>query len=194
MQRIRLIIVPGIIAILIFFSIELFNTITDEPQPQELVDTIDYEGYSERINTIRFDTNGKVNYTLQATRQVSYKNAVTALEEPFIQLYRDGDSHWNITANSGKISTPSDRSNSDEQIDFIGDVEVYQLDKFGNRTILTTDFLSMDPAQEILSTDFFVTMYSENHEQSAIGMQVDLTNDEYIFQRQVKGRYAAEIN
>ena len=194
MQRIRVIIVPGIVAILIFFSIELFNTITDNPQPQELVGTIDYEGYSEGINTIRFDTDGKVDYTLQAVRQVSYKNAVTELEEPFIQLFRGGDSHWNITANSGKISTSSDRLNSDEQVDFIGNVEVYQLDEFGNRTVLTTDFLSMDPAQEILSTESFVTMYSENHEQSAIGMQVDLTNDEYIFQREVKGTYAAEIN
>jgi LPS export ABC transporter protein LptC len=194
MQRIRLILIPGLVAILIFFSIELFDRVTDEHAPDETVSTIDYEGYSEGINSIRFDAQGKVDYTLQAIRQISYKNAVTELEEPLIQLYKDGDSHWKITANTGKISASADGSNKFDQIDLIGEVEVYQLDEFGNRTVLSTDFLSVDPTQEILNTDSPVNMYSGNHEQSAIGMQVNLTNDEYIFHRQVRGRYAAQSN
>jgi LPS export ABC transporter protein LptC len=194
MQQFKLILVAGVVALLIFFSIEFYNQLSNEAQIQENVNVVDYEGYSEGINTIRFNAEGKVDYTLQAVRQISYKNAITELEEPLIQLYRGSDSHWNITANSGTISTSSEGQTNDEQIDLIGEVEVYQLDSFGNRTVLTTDFLSIDPVQEILTTESLVTMYSENHEQSAIGMRANLNNDEFLFQREVRGRYAAESN
>lgn len=194
MQQIRFILTAGLVAILIFSSIELFDRVTDKPEPEELISAIDYEGYSEGINTIHFNAQGKVDYTLQAIRQVSYKNAVTELEEPVIQLYGYGDSHWNITAKLGRISASSDIGKDIDRIDLIGEVEVFQLDEFGNRTVLSTDFLSVDPIQEILNTDAFVTMYSENHEQSALGMTVDLANDEYIFYQEVRGRYAAQSN
>jgi LPS export ABC transporter protein LptC len=154
------------------------------------VSTLSFEGYSEGVNTIIFDAEGKIDYTLQATKQITYSDDVTELEKPFIQLYQDDDTHWNITADSGKLSTASDNSNDINRIDLAGDVEVFQFDSLGNRTVIATDFLTVDPINELLNTEVLVTIFSEDLEQTAIGMQADLSSDEYVFLRQTRGRYA----
>ncbi|MBL4820653.1 MAG: LPS export ABC transporter periplasmic protein LptC [Gammaproteobacteria bacterium] len=194
MQRIRFVIVPGLVAILIFFSIDLFDRITDEPDPAEVTTTVVYDGYSEGINTILFNALGEVDYTLQARRQVSYQNAISEFEEPLIQLYRAGNTHWKITAESGKVSTTGDESVGFNQIDLAGSVEVRQMDEFGNQTLFSTEFLSVDPTRETMNTDLPVTMTSDNITQSAIGMSINLSNDEAVFQREVRGRYATQSN
>ena len=186
MQRIGLIIVPGIIAIALFVGINSFDTLTNEVDTPISSSSLDFNAYSEGINTILYDSQGNINYTLQAERQVHYNDDSTEFEKPFIRLFQDGDSRWNIVANSGRIPA-ADRAL--EKIELLGDVQVYSLDKFGNRTLMSTEFLTLNPESEILETDQPVSVVTSALHLTSIGMIAKLKTDEITFQREIRGRY-----
>lgn len=191
MQRFSILVIPGLLASLVFLAVEYFDQAVESPQSPEATVEIAYNGYSEGINSVHFDEQGNIRYTMRADRQVSYPDAETTLEEPHIQLHQENDIHWDITARSGIVSSARENPADIEDIILNGDVEVYQIDRLGNRTVLATDVLTIDPTLDILTTDTVVTMSGDTFEQSAIGMRVDLNNEEYVFHREVKGRYAA---
>lgn len=195
MQRAGLIIVPGIIAIALFVGINSFETLSINSTTETTGNSLDFNAYSEGINTILYDAAGNIDYTLQAERQVHYNDDTTELEKPFIRLFQDGDSRWNIVAESGRIS--SARTAPDTTVDRIelrGDVQVYSLDALGNRTLMSTEFLTLDPDLEILETDRAVSVVTQSIEQSSIGMIANLRQDEITFLREIKGRYEQATN
>ncbi|MDE0980560.1 MAG: LPS export ABC transporter periplasmic protein LptC [Gammaproteobacteria bacterium] len=195
MQRIGLIIVPGIIAIALFVGINSFDTLSNEADAPITNSSLDFNAYSEGINTILYDTQGNINYTLQAERQVHYNDDSTEFEKPFIRLYQDGDSHWSIAANSGRI--PAVETTADgalEKIELLGDVQVYSLDDFGNRTLMSTEFLTLNTQAEILETDQPVSVVTSAFQLSSIGMIAKLRTDEITFLREIRGRYEQATN
>ena len=195
MQRIGLIIVPGIIAIALFVGINSFDTLSNEADAPITNSSLDFNAYSEGINTILYDTQGNINYTLQAERQVHYNDDSTEFEKPFIRLYQDGDSHWSIAANSGRI--PAVETTADgalEKIELLGDVQVYSLDDFGNRTLMSTEFLTLNTQAEILETDQPVSVVTSAFQLSSIGMIAKLRTDEITFLREIRGRYDQATN
>ncbi|MCB1670127.1 MAG: LPS export ABC transporter periplasmic protein LptC [Gammaproteobacteria bacterium] len=197
MQLIRFLLIPGLLAVVIFLGLDYVDRNRDSTDPETTPPPIAFNGYSEGINSVQFDAAGKIRYTLSASRQVSYLNSETALEEPVIQLYQENDSRWNIVARSGRIMAnrqASEVSEDIEEIVFSGNVEVKQLDDTGNRIVLLTDTLDIDPAGEVLSTNAIVTMMGDGFEQSATGMRLNLNTEDYLFYRDVKGRYAATQN
>ena len=195
MQRIGLIIVPGIIAIALFVGINSFDTLSNEADAPITNSSLDFNAYSEGINTILYDSQGNINYTLQAERQVHYNDDSTEFEKPFIRLYQDGDSHWSIAANSGRI--PAVETTADgalEKIELLGDVQVYSLDDFGNRTLMSTEFLTLNTQAEILETDQPVSVVTSAFQLSSIGMIAKLRTDEITFLREIRGRYEQATN
>jgi len=195
MQRIGIIIVPGIIAIALFVGINSFDTLSNEADAPITNSSLDFNAYSEGINTILYDTQGNINYTLQAERQVHYNDDSTEFEKPFIRLYQDGDSHWSIAANSGRI--PAVETTADgalEKIELLGDVQVYSLDDFGNRTLMSTEFLTLNTQAEILETDQPVSVVTSAFQLSSIGMIAKLRTDEITFLREIRGRYEQATN
>ena len=195
MQRIGLIIVPGIIAIALFVGINSFDTLSNEADAPITNSSLDFNAYSEGINTTLYDTQGNINYTLQAERQVHYNDDSTEFEKPFIRLYQDGDSHWSIAANSGRI--PAVETTADgalEKIELLGDVQVYSLDDFGNRTLMSTEFLTLNTQAEILETDQPVSVVTSAFQLSSIGMIAKLRTDEITFLREIRGRYEQATN
>ena len=195
MQRIGLIIAPGIIAIALFVGINSYDTLSNETDAPSTSSSLDFNAYSEGINTILYDAEGNINYTLQAERQVHYNDDTTELEKPFIRLYQDGDSRWNIVANSGRISaTGTTADTALDRIDLLGDVQVYSFDGFGNRTLMSTEFLTLNPDSEILETDQPVSIVTSALEQTSIGMIAKLRTDEITFLRKTRGRHAAVTN
>lgn len=195
MQSIGLIIVPGIIAIALFVGINSFDTLSNEADAPITNSSLDFNAYSEGINTILYDTQGNINYTLQAERQVHYNDDSTEFEKPFIRLYQDGDSHWSIAANSGRI--PAVETTADgalEKIELLGDVQVYSLDDFGNRTLMSTEFLTLNTQAEILETDQPVSVVTSAFQLSSIGMIAKLRTDEITFLREIRGRYEQATN
>lgn len=195
MQRVGLIVVPGIIAIALFVGINSFDTLNDETDSPLTNSSLNFNAYSEGINTILYDSEGNINYTLQAERQVHYNDDSTELEKPFIRLFQDGGSRWNIVANSGRISATETSFNGPlDRIELLGDVEVYSLDDAGNRTVMSTEFLTLNPDSEILETDQPVSVVTSALQQSSIGMIAKLRTDEITFLREVRGRHAPAKN
>ena len=188
MQKIGLIIVPGIIAITLFVGINSFDTLSNEVDAR--ITNLDFNAYSEGINTILYDAEGNINYTLQAERQVHYNDYSTELEKPFIRVHQNRDSRWNIVANSGRIlASKTTADGIFKRIELNGDVQVYSLDELGNRTVMSTEFLTLNTKLEILETDQEVSIITSALQQSSIGMVAKLRTDEIHFLREIRGRY-----
>lgn len=152
--------------------------------------TLDFNAYSVGINTVLYDPNGQINYTLQASRQVQYNDDTTEFDKPLIRLFQEGKSKWNVVADSGIISAATiDNNNESRTIELSGNVEVYSLDQNGNRTVMTTDQLSVSPQTETLSTDRPVVVETGAIRQTATGMIANLTTDEIVFHKETRGLY-----
>ena len=151
---------------------------------------LDFNAYSVGINTVIYDVNGEINYTIQADRQVQYNDDSTELDKPFVRLFQNGESRWNLLADTGVISPESmAKSKEMRSIELSGNVEVYSLDDFGNRTVMTTQKLMLNPQLETLMTDQPVRVETSTIRQSAVGMDADLNSDEIVFHRDVRGIY-----
>lgn len=195
MQRIGLIIAPGIIAIVLFVGLNTFDTLSNESDAPPTNAGLDFNAYSEGINTILYDVEGNIDYTLQAKRQVHFNDETTELENPFIRLYEDGTSRWSIVANSGKISSAETSADAPvDSIDLLGDVQVFSLDEFGNRTLMSTEFLTLNPESEVLETDRAVSVVTPTLQQSSVGMLARLRTDEITFLREIRGHYEQPKN
>lgn len=193
MKKIGLIILPGIIAIALFVGIHSLDTLSDEAGAT--ITSLKFNAYAEGINTIRYDAEGSINYTLQAESQVHYNDESTKLEKPFIRLYQSGDSRWNIVANSGKIlAAETTGEGAFKRIELIGDVQVSSLDEFGNRILMSTEFLTLNTESEILETNQQVSIVTSALQQSSLGMVAKLRTDEINFLRKIRGRYEQATN
>ena len=150
------------------------------------------EAYSEGINSILYDENGSISYTLRADNQIHYKDGDTKIEKPMIRLFQDSIPRWNIIANEGQVlpvlsnkSTELEKKN----LTLSGNVEILGLDKFGNRIIISTELLEIDPVNEILKTDRRVNYESSNIHHSSAGMVANLSENQISFEKDVRGFY-----
>ncbi len=163
---------------------------------------IAFDSWSTEIRTTRYNSEGDLEYILQAARQVHFLDETTQLEKPELRLYQASGEDWNIRAESGRIHPVTDNQpegQSREQqagsgtgidmIELIDNVELFQNDIFGNSMMLTTSFLTMDPQRETLETDRPVLLTGDRIEQSAVGMHADLGSNTVTFFSQVRGRY-----
>lgn len=190
MQKLGLLLVPGFIAIALFVGINTLDTLSNETDIPATTSSLNFNAYSEGINTILYDADGNIDYTLQAERQVHYNDDTTELEKPLIRLFQGGDSRWNIIANTGKISAVEATADATvDNIELLGDVQVYSLDELGNRTLMSTEFLTLNPETEVLETDQPVSVVTSALQQSSIGMVAKLRTDEITFLREFRGRY-----
>ena len=193
MQKIGLIIVPGIIATALFVGINSFDTLSHEVDPRII--NLNFNAYSEGINTILYDDKGNIKYTLQADRQVHYNDDSIELEKPFIRVHQERDSRWNIVANSGRILASQTTTDGPfKRIELSGDIQVYRLDEFGDRTVISTEFLTLNTESEILETDQQISILTSALQQSSIGMVAKLRTDEINFLREIRGRYEQTKN
>lgn len=191
MQKFSLFLVAAAAAIALYSTLSGWETLEENSPISAAPLELDYDGYSEGINTVLYDSNGKINYTLRASRQYHYKDQSSRLDEPFIRLFKDGSTHWNIVANTGHIAGVSADSGAGHfnSIDLTGSVEVYSLDEYGNRTVLSTEFLTINPESETMETDLPVDMVTTTIKQSGIGMFANLQRDEIQFFSNNTGRY-----
>lgn len=191
-----LLIVPCLLLLLVLDRPSLLPQSNQGTDMQDRTE-VDFDSWSTGINSILFDATGQIEYTLQADRQVHFLNDMTELDKPFIRLYQPTGESWNILASSGRIlPEQEDRELTGTEtniarIELIDDVELYQTDDFGNRTVLRTAYLSVDPGLETLTTDLPVHLSSRFIEQTAVGMHADLIQNTVTFSSQVRGIYDA---
>ena len=197
-MRIRLPKKP-ILAIASFFMVMLTLNFFSERSPNDpqLVENSEFpqreiEAYSEGINSILYDENGSISYTLRADNQIHYRDGDTKIENPLIRLFQDEIPRWNIIANEGlvlPILTDTSSEPKEKKLTLSGNVEILGLDKFGNRMFISTELLEIDPINETLKTDRKVNYESNNINQSSIGMFANLNEDEISFEKNVRGFY-----
>lgn len=154
---------------------------------------ITFDAYAKGVTSILYDAQGEIEYTLETTEQTHFLDNTTELTDPFVRLYKDSDVRWNIIARSGRILEASE-GDEIERLDLSNTVELFQIDDFGNRMALATEFISIFPGQETMSTKYPVALNSSGLHQDAVGMRVDFNQDTMIFLSQVKGRYEPQDN
>ena len=89
MQRLTLLLIPGLIAIALFIGISTFESVSTRSDADPELVELDFNAYSEGINTVLYDSQGNINYTLNAVRQIHYNDDTTEFEKPFIRLFRE---------------------------------------------------------------------------------------------------------
>ena len=101
-----------VILTLIFFG----GLRTNDPQSSENSEFSprEIEAYSEGINSILYNENGSISYTLRADNQIHYRDGDTRIENPLIRLFQGEIPRWNIIANEGLV-LPTLTGTSSEQ-------------------------------------------------------------------------------
>lgn len=194
MQRFSFFIIVSLTAVAAYFGLSGISTF-NEPEPEiNAGELLSYDAISDGINTVLYDDSGAINYTLRATRQFHFKDQSSELQEPFIRMFKDGKSHWNIVAEKGFLA-PEEGSNNLQEglIELSGSVEIYSMDEFGNRTVLTTEALTIDTSQETMQTDMPVEMTTPNIHHQGEGMFAYLNSDELQFDKNNRGRYENSV-
>ena len=160
-------------------------------QFQETSTAITYDSYSNGVNTVLYDIDGNIEYTLEAQEQIHYLDNTTQLTNPYVRLYQGSGARWNIIARSGRILA-AEQSDRIDRLDLSDEVELFRNDDAGNTMTLATSFLSVFPNTETMQTDREVLMTTNTLRQTAIGMHGDLQQDTLTFLKQVKGRYEVQ--
>lgn len=195
MQRHKLLLIPSLLAILSFLAISAYDSVSVNLEDTGSFTMLDYNVYSEGFNTVLYNLEGEINYTLRAKNQTHYNDNHTELEKPFIRLFQDGKSRWNIVANNGRI--PADLTENtieNRNIELSGNVEVFSIDNFGNRTVMSTEFLELNPQNKTLETNQAIRLVTSTLQQSSTGMFADLKIDKIIFHRDIRGYYEKTNN
>ena len=99
----------GVVSVLYYFSLDLYQT-GEETGEDSAAPELAFDGYSEGINTVFYNNNGEVDYTLRATRQFHLKDQSALLEEPLVRFFENGVSTWNIVAESGLVGGNTEAS------------------------------------------------------------------------------------
>lgn len=150
--------------------------------------TLTYDAYATGVTSVLYNATGQIEYTLDADSQVHYLDNTTELQTPYVRLYQASGALWNIVASSGRIHA-AENGDDIERLDLQEGVELFQIDALGRRMSLNTEFLSVFPDTQSMSTDREVTMTTDSLLQTALGMRADLEQDQLTFLGQVRGRY-----
>ncbi|MFN3165181.1 MAG: LPS export ABC transporter periplasmic protein LptC [Pseudohongiellaceae bacterium] len=190
MPKLSFLLLPAVLAVAVYFIVSSFNGDSRAPQTPLSPLAEDLVAIAEGINTVFYNEQGEVSYTLRAERQMQRKDDTSELSRPAVQLYRDNESHWNIVADSGNISARRNTSAEGSRlITLTGNVRIQSTDDFGNPLLLLTDWLSISPANETAETDRQVVLQSTAIEQTSLGMIADLSRDQITFLSDSEGYY-----
>tara|TARA_B100001094_G_C18177656_1_gene798828 strand:+ start:2195 stop:2779 length:585 start_codon:yes stop_codon:yes gene_type:complete len=194
MYKTTILLIPIVIAITLLSTIfsggNLSDLISNNPKFAEI--ELEYESLSKGMNTVLFNNDGSISYTLRAETQIQFADNHLEVEKPFIKLFQNGESRWNIVADKGTIS---DYGEAEQKIlELFGDVEIFGLDERGNKTKMFTEYLEIDPNNETLETNRPIRLIAPNLQQSSEGMFANLKADEISFHDEIRGFYENEHN
>ena len=152
-------------------------------QPPERLDT--------QLNYALWDFNGQLldkqgNINLQISSPLLRKVAqseVATVKSPQIRI-KQADQQWHITAESAIIT--ADR----EYISLIGDVTMLRLNEISGETlkIITRDVM-LKVTPRTASTESFVTIIQYGDRLDALGMNLDIINDNFELLNDVRAHY-----
>jgi len=183
-----LLLVSAIVLVAIFGGRRLLEVPPALLPATQTLAALQYDAYATGVTSVLYNATGRIEYTLDAARQVHYLDNTTELQAPLVRLYQPSGALWNIVASSGRIHA-AENTDAIQRLDLQQSVELFQIDELGRRMSLTTEFLSVFPDTQSMSTDREVTMVTDSLQQTATGMRADLQQDQLTFLGQVRGRY-----
>lgn len=195
MPRFSYLLLPGILAIGLFFITSSFDSRDASTGTSGGEFAQNQVAYAEGIRTSLYNELGELNYTLNADRQIQLRNDTSELIRPLINIFEDSRPKWNIVADSGTISAPQQGDgDTSRQISLLGNVEIRSQDEQSTPMLVRTEALTFIPESETAETDRPVDFSMRNIVQTSIGMQADLATDEIIFLSNNEGQYAQTGN
>lgn len=102
------------------------------------------------------------------------------LDHPEFQFYQQGMLSWQLNADRGEILQRGERLELEQQVRAVNR---------GEGLSLKTPALTVYPEKQQASTDLAVTLSSPQGFTRAIGLQIDLTEQQLLLQQQVRGYY-----
>jgi len=131
-----------------------------------------------------FDADGKSAVNLWApilTNNAS--SGIGIIEQPRFNVVQDGNL-WSIVAESATVT--ADR----EQIILAGKVNMRRVDPVTERLLeVTTNEMILDVTPRVVHSDRPVVILEDGDKLEAVGFSIDMINESYHLDDQVKGRY-----
>jgi LPS export ABC transporter protein LptC len=152
-------------------------------------DTPVHDSFARDIHTSLYNSEGQLQYTVQADSQMTYGNYLTELTAPVIRLFEDAVLRWDVSADRGRILGDSSSASGIEQMELINRVNVVHSDQDGFLLRMQTGYLVIEPDSEILRTNQRVYIDGDGFTQQATGMIADLSLDRLTFLSDLEGRY-----
>lgn len=143
--------------------------------------------YGDGLISRRFDAQGVAIQTLKAASSAHYPDTRhTEFQQPFIVALDQQSTHWQIRAQSGRLS------DGEQRLTLQQDVEIRTLDS-QEAVRISTDELHYDIEQQIASTERPVRIDNQRIQITAIGMTLDLKRQRMRFHREVNTQYDPSI-
>lgn len=180
-----------VLVVSLVIAVYLFNFATeqsDEDEPGVLDSGQDYDFLMNDVNSVRFDSGGTRQYSLDADRLIHYPEPeYITLEMPDFSLYPPADTPWHVSAESGRIE--EDGGLQQNKIELSNDVVVRHTDAAGQTVYIYTEFLEIFPDSRNLRTDRQVRVEAGGFRLTGTGMNADLNARTIEFLNNVRGHY-----
>lgn len=110
-------------------------------------------------------------------------NDTAELIEPRLWVYQEGDSPWEVQAQTAVVQL------SEDIVWLLGSVKAERHPRDGQSIVIETSDLRVEPEREYAETDQPVTVHQPHGVTNGVGMQGWLTEKRFSLLAQVRGRY-----
>ena len=156
---------------------------TMRDSPPAPVAELSWNAFAEGVDLKFHDAGGAVAYALRAVSQTRFNDGGIEWSRPSLQWYEDGDADWRVEAERGYAAPAADN------LRLSGNVALVRRGGAGDALTLTTSWLDIDLAGEILSTNQPVRMTAGGLRQDAAGLVLDLPEDSLLMLGGVRGSH-----
>lgn len=156
---------------------------------QHVVSDTNPDFFMNNVNFVQMDNDGIVQNQIATANVLHYvKDDGYFFTKPFLKMLDKNNQLWEITADSGK-------SNGNEKVNFIGNVQIQQV--FGTKektvgTHVTTSAVTIYPDKKIAETNQPVVIMQGESMVNATGARMDFKASKLELLSRVKGQYEAK--
>lgn len=142
-----------------------------QPEPAKPDNSMrhDPDSTMENFSATRLNEQGSPHFIMSAAKMLHFPDdGSTALEQPRITLLADNHPKVHATAKTGTVSK------NGEELFLYGDVEVLREEGAQqDRLRLQTEYLQVNPAQDLVSSNLAVTIIEANTTVNAVGLELN---------------------
>ena len=144
------------------------------------------ESWSRELRTTQYNTEGRIDYILEADGQTQENTARARIESPRLRLFEDNQVRWALQSATGLLTDPV--AGQRRELELIDAVELVHTPGSGQEIVLQTSHMRVYPDTEVLYSDVPVRLTGTGFRQTSAGLRAALQEDEMIFPGRVEGR------